>query len=279
MAARTRNYCFTHNNYPDTVLEDNIDCQYIVYGKEVGESGTPHLQGFIRFSCDKSLKAAIKALPGCHVEVAQTLDAAIAYCKKDGLFVERGTAPISNAAKGSKEKRRWDEIRVAAEEGRLEDIPDDIRFLNPRVIDYHRTKALRSQELSDTEDRMLWYWGESGSGKSRKAREENPDAFLKMCNKWWDGYERQDVVIIEDFDKSHSVLGHHLKIWADRYPFPAEIKGGSIKIRPRLVIVTSNYAPQDIWEDNNTLLPILRRFKTVEFKLLAKQKLTSPQGL
>ena len=65
---RYRNFTFTHNNYTDTSLEDEISCKYIVYGREVGESGTPHLQGFLSFSCGRTLSAAIKSLPGCHVE-------------------------------------------------------------------------------------------------------------------------------------------------------------------------------------------------------------------
>ena len=69
----------------------------------VGKSGNPepHLQGFLSFSCGRSLSAAIKSLPGCHVEVARNVHAAIEYCKKDGDFTERGVAPMtfSGAAK------------------------------------------------------------------------------------------------------------------------------------------------------------------------------------
>lgn len=264
--SRVRNYVFTMNNYPNTNLVDNIRCKYIVYGKEVAPTtGTPHLQGFVSFASPCTLAAAQKKLPGCWVEGARSIDEAIDYAQKDLDWVERGTRPLNQLEKGEAEEKRWTDIRQAAEEGRVEDIPARVRFMNSKLIDYHRDKALQARPLSDSEDQMLWYHGSSGTGKSRKAREENPEAYLKMCNKWWDGYSDEEVVLIEDFDKTHAVLGHHLKIWADRYPFLAEKKGGAFKIRPKLIIVTSNYAPEEIWEDDNTLQPILRRFKLHHF--------------
>lgn len=262
---RSENFVFTMNNYPDTVLVDTVDCKYIVYGKEVGESGTPHLQGFIRFGSKKSLKQVIKMLPGCHVETAKAVGAAIEYCKKDGDFTERGTAPMSQSQKGAVEKRRWREIYSAAEEGRYDDIEPEIRFKYDCHIERIRGRALKARKLSDTEEKHQWYCGASGTGKSRKARTDHPEAYLKMCNKWWDGYQDQKVVLIEDFDEAHKVLCHHLKIWGDRYPFPAEVKGGGMVIRPELIIVTSNYHPNEIWANESDLEPILRRFHVTKF--------------
>lgn len=39
-------------------------------------------------------------------------------------------------------------------------------------------------------------------------------------------------------------------------------------IRPQKLVITSNYHPKDIWADETTLEPILRRFKIVHFKRL-----------
>jgi len=268
--SRSRGWCFTINNW---TAEDEEQLaalagsyQYLVFGKETGDEGTRHLQGYVQYSTLKSLAQIKKLLPRAHLEETKGRpDQAADYCKKDGDFFEDGTCPLAPKAKGDKEKRRWDEIRIAAEEGRIEDIPDDIRFNSPRLIEYHHSRAQKKIKLPDTECQHLWYYGEPGTGKSRKAREDHPDAYLKMCNKWWDDYDNHATVLIEDFDLSHDKLCHHLKIWGDRYPFPAEIKGGKIDIRPALIIVTSNCHPTDIWNNPKDLTPILRRFKCIKF--------------
>ncbi|AGA18247.1 hypothetical protein [uncultured marine virus] len=261
-AKRFRNYTFTRNNWEDTVFEDTLPCQYIVYGKEIAPTtGTPHLQGTVCFKDGKSFDAVQKLFKGCHIEVCANLPKSIAYCKEDGDFTERGTPPKTQKEKGAAEQDRWRDIREAAEEGRMEDIPSDVRFLHLRTINLHRDEASKKRKIDDTEEQHLWYYGASGTGKSRKAREENPEAYLKMCNKWWDGYNDEDVVLIEDFDKKHDVLVHHMKIWGDRYPYLAEYKGGARKIRPKKIIVTSNYHPEEIWHETSDLEPIMRRFK------------------
>ena len=240
-------------------------CKYIVCGREVGDSGTPHLQGYVYFHNAMRISSVSEYIPRAHLEVARgTSQENYDYCTKDGDFYQWGERPKD--ADGRCEKERWDLALAAVRENRLEDVPADILARGLKGLEYAATRLTMSKiDLTDTEEKMDWYFGPSGTGKSRRAREENPGAYLKMANKWWDGYRGEDVVIIEDFDLDHKVLCHHLKIWADRYKFPAEVKGGKLDIRPRKIIVTSNYHPRDIWSEEKDLEPILRRFRITHF--------------
>lgn len=99
-----RRFCFTLNNPTDGEVAalDNLDgtVRYLVYGREVGDSGTPHLQGFVIFNNATTLAAAKRRIgERAHLEVARgTSKQASDYCKKDGDFAEYGDLP-ANAGK------------------------------------------------------------------------------------------------------------------------------------------------------------------------------------
>jgi hypothetical protein len=99
---QTRHWCFTINNWEqgddDGLIALGPTVSYLVYGYETGESGTPHLQGYVIFPRVKRLSEAKGLLSGrAHLEPKRgTPEQAAAYCKKDGVFKEFGECPKSS---------------------------------------------------------------------------------------------------------------------------------------------------------------------------------------
>lgn len=272
--SKSRKWCFTINNYDDSDINRLADLEetvkYLIYGKEVGEAGTAHLQGFVYFTNGTSFNS-VKSKVGtrAHIERAKgSVESNREYCSKEGDFTEFGLCPVSQKRKGEMEKERWTTAIKLAKNGDFDTLEDE----EPRIfLGHYRTlRNIEKDYMPSVEDARdvtgVWFWGEPGTGKSYTAREEYPGAYLKMANKWWDGYQQESYVILDDLDPKHSVLGHHLKIWADRYCFIAEIKGGARKIRPEKLIVTSQYSPEQIWAgDEETIKAIRRRFTVRHF--------------
>jgi hypothetical protein len=282
--SRHRTWCFTLNNYDEDIIdylmdEERLEVQYICFAKEFcPTTNTPHLQGWVHFRERVSLRACKTKLGRNRFHVEQckgNYRQNEEYCRKtreedqfpnEEVF-SRGTMPVDRA---QLQKDRWEHAWACAKAGDFESIAADIR-----VKQYNVLMRIKNDTMAEREKLTLpditneWYYGASGTGKSRKAREDNPLAYLKMCNKWWDGYKDEEVVLIEDFDCKHNILCHHLKIWADRYPFLMEVKGGARKIRPTKIIITSNYHPREIWTNESDLEPILRRFTIVNFATIA----------
>lgn len=72
-------------------------------------------------------------------------------------------------------------------------------------------------------------------------------------------------------------LADYLKHWADRYPFRGETKGSSRLIRPRLIIVTSNYRLEDCFERHEDIQALKRRFMEHTVESL-QEFLATPDG-
>lgn len=265
--SKTKNWCFTLNNYTDQDLDDiaSWEVRYIKYGKEkCPTTGTPHLQGFVVMACDCRLSKMRKICPRAHWEPMKgRLEHNDAYCEKEGDWTERGTKPMSQKRKGEVESERWDLALNAAKEGRFEEIPSDIRIKYERNLDYIRKKYQDKVPCLEGELQHEWIWGASGAGKSTKAFAENPDAYLKSANKWWDGYVDQETVICDDIDPSHKVLAHHIKLWGQHQPFPAETKGSTICIRPKKIVITSQYRIDEVFESEKDREAMHRRFTEI----------------
>jgi hypothetical protein len=281
--SRARNAVFTINNYTDDSVRsiqeyfESGNAKYVILGFEVAPtSGTPHIQGYIQFSkptkvgpLAKKWKAWFKRANGNDQENFN-------YCSKGGRFMEFGerrdtTGASSGHLGGLAEQDRWKRNIKLAKKGMLEELAE----VDPEAFTRcHRTyKQIAVDYMVPPEDlptlRNYWIWGATGTGKSRSAREwcseNNFTMFRKNRNKWWDGYQGQDVVIIDDWSPETECLGDYLKDWADHYSFTGETKGGNILARPKTFIVTSQFHPETCFRRVETTDAIKRRFKIHHF--------------
>lgn len=133
--SRAKNWCFTLNNPSDEdrlVLSGLVDGKsmfsYLIYGNEVGEQGTPHLQGFFSLSQRKRLLELKKVFGDrYHLENARNPNASILYCKKEKDFVEFGEFASTSGRRSDIE-----EFKASVKNGELD--PKALRDLHSEVF-------------------------------------------------------------------------------------------------------------------------------------------------
>ena len=145
--SRAKRWCYTINNPTEEPPALEEECVYHIYGKETGESGTPHYQGFIIFKTPKRL-STVKNLIGerGHYEVTKGKNSqASDYCKKDGEYKEIGDLPEENAVKGGQaNKERYERAFKQAKTGDIDSIDADL------LIKHYRTlKQIKTDYVGD----------------------------------------------------------------------------------------------------------------------------------
>lgn len=270
--ATSRCWVITINNtHKFDSLNSVKNWSYIVAGREVGDKGTPHLQCFIIYKTRTKFSTVKIQLPTAHIErMVGNSRQASDYCKKDGDYAEIGNFEDINGYKNSgaggvQSKINYEKIISLAEAHEFQKIREEepgVYFRN-----YHTIKRIAMDNPLSVSDLDVldneWIWGKTGLGKSRTARLENPGYYIKSHNKWWLGYRGEACVIIDDISRSEAQwMGEHLKQWCDHYAAPVETKGDGSLIRPKKIVVTSNYSIEMLWgHDEDLCEAIKRRFK------------------
>lgn len=268
---RCRGWCGTLNNYTESDY-DGIKqfmegcCTYGVIGKEKGESGTPHLQIHAEFKSEKSLNVLKKVHTKVHWEMRKgSIDQASDYCKKDGDFIEIGT-------RGNQGKRNdIENVREMVKNGcTMREICDNATsYQSIRTAELMRKYYAKGRTWKP---KVYWYYGESGSGKTMAAMNESNeyDRWVSMDSlKWWDGYDGQSDIVIDDFRGSDCRLKTLLRI-LDRYEYRIENKGGSTQLLAKNIWITCPYRPEDVYRtEGEDMKQLIRRIDVIkEFNVM-----------
>lgn len=178
---RCRRFCFTLNNYSEEELHTIhkvFDSDLYIIGKEVGEQGTHHLQGYVELKNGKTLSAMCKINKRIHWEIAKgNREQNVKYCSKDNCFTSNMKIPIDRKA-----------------------------FILNKKYNNVKWKPWQDDVINlvagPADDRMIhWYWESKGNvGKSFLCK------YLAL---------KYDVIICDG--KKADVL-NQLKIWCDENP-------------------------------------------------------------
>ncbi len=248
---RSRNWCFTDYEqleYDDIIEDETIDRRYIIAGLETCKDGvTKHIQGFIQFGKQISMTTCKKRLRSetIHVESMRgTCEEASDYCKKEGTFICTGNF----IAMGHRSE--LDDIRVGIIEGKTELQVADMDFhlycRNYRA--FARYKFLYQQKES-----LIWrgnfpvivLCGPPRCGKTRLARKYGHYILGGYQMSWWDGYDGQLCIILDDF-ASDVAIQHMLRV-LDGNQLRLECKGHHAWALWRAVVITTNLFYDDLY--------------------------------
>ncbi|GAI08280.1 unnamed protein product, partial [marine sediment metagenome] len=270
-----KHWCFTLNHASDdefahlgSVCDTPATgiCRYLVMGREVGEGGTPHLQGYLEMTERKriqwlkdniSLRAHLEPRRGTREEARD-------YCMKDGDWIEVGFWR-------EEERGRRRDIEIMVEQASQGVSFYDAALEEPTSAHFAfaYTKLLEGRALAETPAHRLVHVtvkiGPTGCGKTRAAFSCFPDLFLQDCSSgseiWWDGYSGQTRLILDDF--AGCIPFRYLLRLLDVYPIRLKVKGAFTYGVWSEVIITTNVPILSWYPKEHDITPLCRRIAVV----------------
>lgn len=205
-----------------------------------------------------------KAILGDSVAIFQCRDknASVVYCSKESTRVPGAPliriGDLGIASQGHRSDIDSFKSAAATEPSFLQLMEDHSAFVSRSMRFAERYHQLHKGRMrvrqAYAKPNVYVYWGESRSGKSRRAFFEaiadyGPDnVFYKPADqRWFDGYDGQPCVIMDEDYGSMSV-SQFLRL-TDGYPTTVPVKGGTAVWMAKTVYITFNSHPRDWWKD------------------------------
>lgn len=301
--SKSKFWCFTENDNPNS-FRNSIEARWdewksevtFICGQlEVASTGQRHFQGYIQLRVSKPLSWLRNNISAtAHWEIQRgTAQQAYDYTKKNDettvadTFLEKGTFVAGKGGAGARTDIHnfVNAIKSGATQRELIEDETQVEVFAKYIKLHDRVRSLYPMKRKSEEFKVSLYYGAPGTGKTRKAKDENPDIFevpISNGTLWLDGYDGHEVVLWDDFmgKGSKMSLDNTLK-YLDRYSRQVPIKGSHTWYIPNHVIVTSNYHPRAWynWENRGESWKALcRRFhEVIVFEETGEQVTIDPE--
>lgn len=254
---------------------DTEKVRKLVYQREVcPKTQRFHWQAAVEFYDEQTTKQAQKILciGNSHMEFMRGTVEDQKYCKKTetslpNTYVEYGEAwtPNTNARYRGERSNLLENACKSMLSGGWKDVSDS------DIVKYHRglsfLRLVRTEAYEGPRE-CWWLYGESGSNKTKYAVEYlkslgvGPIYWAPNTGGWFDGYDLQECVLIDELDKHQYTTSEFLRM-TDRYPFKVKTKGGHEPFQARYVMITSHHPPEYFFPADR-MKEIIRRIQIVE---------------
>lgn len=194
------------------------------------------------------------------IEAVKSPKDAIKYVKKHGDIISEGICPVTQCL------TRKEKNKLLIEKNLRELVDDgDVGLMAlpnlKRALDIYANECTRA---TFAPRHVYWYWGKTGVGKTKRSVEEACEKFSTnetelgrhlwishSTSQWYDGYQGQRGVLLDDIRPSSWPFGELLRI-LDRYPIEVPVKGGFRKWVPEFIWITAPAEPRVLYRNYTT---------------------------
>lgn len=225
---------------------------------EKGERGTTHLQAGFWFHHPRSLGGMRRVLARAHWEPMRgTPKQLLAYVTKEEtreqgpwFYPDNPESWLPQPGKRTDIDRALEAIKRGADDRQLLEVAPGPAVKFHRGLQ-HARKVLFPHHRPRQRITVALLWGEPGTGKSSAVfapHDENAlgtdQTYAQSLGRWFDGYDRHPILILDDLDTSCWTRSDLLKL-LDRWPYLVGTKGGTVPAQWTFVLITHNLHPKE----------------------------------
>lgn len=234
---------------------------------QLEQGSTRHIQGYVELKHPVTWKALRSWWPGAHLEMAKgNRQQNVRYCSKTNTRVKDTSVAFSSA-----------DFLTQASQGRRSDLDKassavlagktmrEIALSTPKtfVQAYRGLAALRAIAIpprSRSKVTTIHLWGRTGLAKTHGTIQflelDGPKLTTEQYfiwspkggANWWDGYDGQDWVLIDDLDAGKIPMVELLRILDTKgLPYKVPVHGGQVNLVAHNFIVTSNKSIDELY--------------------------------